>query len=94
MDGPSAQVVQKDFNYQGTNLDALLSQALQGTSRILGSKKNLCCSICDQSDELYKAQCGGCKSEKLLCKRDKLTLRHLVQQKIEQKIKVPFDRKA
>ena len=52
MDGPSAQVVQKDFNYQGTNLDALLSQALQGTSRILGSKKNLCCSIrWDTGDE-------------------------------------------
>ena len=61
-----------DFSYGGSNLDALLNQALQGTSRILGQKnfgaRNFC-TICDRSDNLYKAVCEQCKiEEKLLCK--------------------------
>ena len=62
-----------DFSYGGSNLDALLNQALQGTSRILGQKNSRAkffCTICeDQSDNLYKAVCEQCKiEEKLLCK--------------------------
>ena len=62
-----------DFSYGGSDLDALLNQALQGTSRILGQKNSRAkffCTICeDQSDNLYKAVCEQCKiEEKLLCK--------------------------
>ena len=62
-----------DFSYGGSNLDALLNQALQGTSRILGQKNSRAkffCTICeDQSDNLYRAVCEQCKiEEKLLCK--------------------------
>ena len=63
----------KNFDYKGGNLDALLSQALEGRQRILGaSKKAKECEKCGQSSaalDLYTANCCCNKCDvMIMCK--------------------------
>ena len=85
-----------NFDFKGGNLDALLSQALQGKDRILGSassKKSCKNCVSQDNQDLYNAKCCN-KNLNLLCKKCllKLTSTMKCQQCHKQLMKKDFHR--
>ena len=89
------KIEESHFDFKGGNLDALLSQALQGKDRIFGSgaknTKKQCKNCTDQVD-LYNAKC--CSNNNLLCKKCllKLTTHSKCHQCNKQLMKKDFQR--